>query len=164
MTSSQGPASAAYRAADEARRLGRGWFGPEHVLLALFAEPSPATEALEEVGVTRERVEEDARALGRGDPPPPGSVPGRGLSPNPAWYRLTGCAEGLALAWGGRGPDRSTSCSPWLPGDPGEGRPRRARVDGEEGVAWRRPWPRPGSGPGRPSGRARAAGALRRRW
>jgi hypothetical protein len=94
--------TAAYRAGDEARRLEQGWIGPEHVLLALFAEPGPATEALEEVGVTRERAEQDARARSRSDPPPPPYDPAAGLSPNPAWYKLTGCAKGLALAAGRR--------------------------------------------------------------
>jgi hypothetical protein len=96
--------SAAYRAGDVARRLDHGWIGTEHVLLALFDEPSPATEALEELGVTRERVEETARAMGRGDPPPSRYDPAKGLSPNPAWYKLTGCAKGLALATGRRHP------------------------------------------------------------
>jgi hypothetical protein len=104
MAASQGP-SAADRAADEARRLAQSWIGPEHVLLALFAEPSPATEALEELGVTRELVEEATRTMGRSDPPPPPYEPGQGLSPNPAWYKLTGCAKGLALAAGRRRPD-----------------------------------------------------------
>jgi hypothetical protein len=104
MAPGQNLSSAAYRAADQARRLEHGWIGPEHVLLALFAQPSPATEALEEVGVTRERAEEAARAMGRSDPPPPPYDPGAGLSPNSAWYRLTGCAEGLGLAAGRRWP------------------------------------------------------------
>jgi Clp amino terminal domain, pathogenicity island component len=104
MAASQGLSTGAYRAADEARRLGHGWIGPEHVLLALFAGPSVAVEALEEVGVTRERVEEKARAMGRSDPPPSRYQPGQGLSPNPAWYKLTGCANGLALASGHRPP------------------------------------------------------------
>ena len=104
MAPSQGLSTAAYRAADEARRLEHGWIGPEHVLLALFAEPSVAVEALEEVGVTREQVEEKARAMGRSDPPPSRYEPGQGLSPNPAWYKLTGCAKGLALASGHRPP------------------------------------------------------------
>jgi ATP-dependent Clp protease ATP-binding subunit ClpA len=103
MAASRGPSSAAYRAADEARRLEHSWIGPEHVLLALFAEPSPATGALEELGVTRDLVEEAARR--RSDPPPPPYEPGQNLSPNPAWYKLTGCAKGLALAAGRRRPD-----------------------------------------------------------
>ncbi len=104
MASSQGLASAAYRAADVARRLEQSWIGPEHVLLALFDEPSTATEALEELGVTPELVEERTRALSRSDPPPRPYEAGMGLSPNPAWYKLTGCAKGLALASGHHGP------------------------------------------------------------
>jgi len=92
--------SAAYRAGDQAQRLDHGWIGTEHVLLALFDEPSPATEALEELGVTRDVVEEAARAMGRIEPRPSRYDPAKGLSPNPAWYKLTGCAKGLALAAG----------------------------------------------------------------
>jgi hypothetical protein len=129
MAPGQGPISAAYRAADEARRLEHSWIGPEHVLLSLFAEPSPATEALEELGVTRERVEEAARSLGCSDPPPPPYDPEAGRSPNPAWYLLTGCAKGLAVAGGRQRP---------APEDfllaPGDGGPRRAWVGGEEGI------------------------------
>ena len=100
MAPSQGPTSPAYRAGDVAKRLDHGWIGTEHVLLALFDEPSPATEALEELGVTRDLAEESARAMSRGDPPPSSYDPAKGLSPNPAWYQLTGCAKGLALAAG----------------------------------------------------------------
>jgi ATP-dependent Clp protease ATP-binding subunit ClpA len=105
MAASQGRATAADRSAEVARRLEQSWVGPEHVLLALFDEPSAATEALEELGVTRERVEEHARATGHGDPPPRPHDPSRGQSPNPAWYKLTGCANGLALAAGRQRPD-----------------------------------------------------------
>jgi Clp amino terminal domain, pathogenicity island component len=104
MAASQGETSAAYRAGAEAQRLDHGWIGTEHVLLAVFAEPSPATEALEELGVTRDRVEETARAAGDIEPRPPRYDPKAGLSPNPAWYKLTGCATGLALAAGRRHP------------------------------------------------------------
>jgi hypothetical protein len=104
MAASTGPTSAEYRAGDVARRLEQGWIGPEHVLLALFDEPGPATEALEELGVTRELVEEAARAYSRSDPPPPPYEPEQSLYPNPAWYKLTGCATGLALASGRRRP------------------------------------------------------------
>jgi hypothetical protein len=100
MASDQSPMSAAYRAGDVAKRLDQGWIDPHHVLLALFDEPSAATEALEELGVTRAGVEESARAMSRSDPPPSSYDPAKGLSPNPAWYKLTGCARGLALAAG----------------------------------------------------------------
>jgi hypothetical protein len=100
MAPSQGPTSAAYRAGDVAKRLDHGWIGTKHVLLALFDEPSAATEALEELGVTRDLAEEAARAMSRGDPPPSSYDPAKGLSPSPAWYKLTGCAKGLALAAG----------------------------------------------------------------
>ena len=103
MASGEGPVTAADRAATEARRLQHHWIGPEHVLVALFAEPSPATQALEELGANHERVEEHGRSLAGGGPSP-AFVPGQGLSPNPAWYRLTGCAEGLALAEGRQQP------------------------------------------------------------
>jgi ATP-dependent Clp protease ATP-binding subunit ClpA len=104
MAASQGPLPAAYRAWEEARRLDHGWVGIEHVLLALFAEPSPATEALQELGVTRDLAEEHARTVGRAEPPGPAYDPAKGLSPNPAWYMVTGCATGLALAAGRRHP------------------------------------------------------------
>ena len=96
--------SAAYRAGAVAQRLDHGWIGTEHVLLALFDEPSPATEALEELGVTRDLAEEAARTMGDIEPRPPRYDPKAGLSPNPAWYKLTGCAKGLALAAGRRRP------------------------------------------------------------
>jgi ATP-dependent Clp protease ATP-binding subunit ClpA len=105
--------SAAYRAWGEARRLDHGWIGPEHVLLALFDEPSATTEALEELGVTREQAEEDARAMGRSEPPGPAYDPPKGQSPNPAWYKLIGLAQGLALAAGRRWAGNEQSCSPW---------------------------------------------------
>ena len=213
MASRQGPTSAAYRAAEVARALEHSWIDPGHVLLAMFDEPSTATEALVEVGVTREAVEAHARSLGRSDPPPRPYEPEMGLSPNPAWYKPTGCAKGLALASGRPSPEpehlllamvygeqvvasllhragssqqallealarrgvRVPEVDPpafrpwrghrrvevseaelepiidvlterhppgsewrwgfnWLPGDPGEGRPRRAWVGGEEGI------------------------------
>jgi hypothetical protein len=38
--------------------------------------------------------------MSRSDPPPSTYDPAKGLSPTPAWYKLTGCAKGLALAAG----------------------------------------------------------------
>lgn len=64
-------------AQDEARKLGHGSVGPEHVLLGLLAEGGGvAAVALETLGIsleeTRERVQEIA---GRGQDPPAGGIP-----------------------------------------------------------------------------------------
>jgi ATP-dependent Clp protease ATP-binding subunit ClpA len=99
------------RAADQARRLDQGWVGPEHYLLALLAEPSVATAALAELGITYDRLVEQLRHE-RGDPdwPPTRYDQAKGLSPNPAGYKLEGRAEGLALARG----HRSSTPEDWL--------------------------------------------------
>jgi ATP-dependent Clp protease ATP-binding subunit ClpA len=95
------------RAADQARRLDHGWVGPEHYLLALLAEPSVATEALAEVGVTYDRLDDQLRNQEEEEPEwaPPRYDQAKGLSPNPAAYQLEARAEGLALAWGHRWPE-----------------------------------------------------------
>jgi ATP-dependent Clp protease ATP-binding subunit ClpA len=89
------------RAAEEARRLGHGWVGTEHYLLALLGEPSVATEALAELGITYDRVLDKLRN-GPSDPdwPPPRYERGKGLSPSAATYKLQARAEGFAFAWG----------------------------------------------------------------
>ena len=54
-------------AQDHARRLHHWYIGCEHLLLAIVAEPSPASAVLNEHGVTRERVEEQIiRIIGAG--------------------------------------------------------------------------------------------------
>ncbi len=89
-----------------ARRLDHGWVGTEHFLLALLVEPSVAAEALADVGVTYARVvdvlQDPTGLLG---PNVPHYSPERGLSPNPAAYKLEGRAQGLALARGCRPPE-----------------------------------------------------------
>jgi Clp amino terminal domain, pathogenicity island component len=93
------------RAADQARRLNHGWVGPDHYLLALLAEPSQATEALAELGVTYDRLDERLHNQ-TGDPDwPPSRYDENGLSPSAAAYKLEARAEGLALAWGYRVPE-----------------------------------------------------------
>jgi hypothetical protein len=89
-------------AADQARRLDHGWVGPEHYLLALVAAPSAATQALAELGITYDRLVDDLASLAVGPEWP--RYDGKGLSPNPAAYKLEARAEGLALAWGHRWP------------------------------------------------------------
>ena len=92
--------------AKQARRLNHGWIGPEHYLLALLAEPSVATEALGDLGVTYDRVREYLQTS-EGDPdwPDPRYDAQKGLSPNPGAYRLEARAEGFAFAWGHRSPE-----------------------------------------------------------
>lgn len=88
-----------------ARRLDHGWVGTEHFLLALLAEPSVATEALTDVGVTYDRVLDALRGpTGLLGPDVQHYSPERGLSPSPRAYKICARAEGFALAWGHRSP------------------------------------------------------------
>jgi len=48
----------------EAARLDHSYIGDEHYLLALLAKPSIASETLEELGITHERVAEAVRGRG----------------------------------------------------------------------------------------------------
>jgi hypothetical protein len=67
------------RAQEDARRLGHGYIGSEHLLLAAAEADEPAGAILRDHGVTPERVEaEIARAIGRGPAAGPGD-PLRGL-------------------------------------------------------------------------------------
>ena len=85
----------------EAERLGHNFVGPEHgVLAVLRGDPADlARLALEDVGITTESVE---KLLGRMIQADPQAMPERapGISPNPAWYRVIGRAEGFAASIG----------------------------------------------------------------
>jgi ClpA/ClpB-like protein len=80
------------------------WLGPCHYLLALLAEPSIATDAMAEVGLTRDRL---AKALG-----PMNMVNGKRtryfkskwITTNPAAHDAEGWAMGFAAAAGRRSP------------------------------------------------------------
>jgi ATP-dependent Clp protease ATP-binding subunit ClpA len=93
------------KAAEEARRLRHNWLGPCHYLLALAAEPSLATEAMAELGLTRDRL---AEGFG-----PMNTVNGRRIryfkskwiTPNPAAYDVIGWAMGFAAASGRQKPN-----------------------------------------------------------
>lgn len=86
---------------NEAERLGHDVVGPEHGLLAILrGSPTDAARlALEEAGVTADMIE---GLLTRMIEASPLAVPERrsGISPNPAWYRAFGRAEGFAAALG----------------------------------------------------------------
>ena len=103
----------------EAERLGHDFVGPEHgVLAVLHGDPTDLGRlALADVGITADSVERLLRQMIEADPR---AMPERapGISPNPAWYRVIGRAEGftaclgtgdvrpldlvLALLWSGR--------------------------------------------------------------
>jgi hypothetical protein len=89
-------------AVNAARRLNDGWIGSEHFLLALWAKPSIARDALEELGLTYEAALElvQQRRGASDDPPPTFEDRGGHLSPTPATYRLMGRAEAFAAAFG----------------------------------------------------------------
>jgi hypothetical protein len=91
-----------WAAFEVAERLGHGWVGPEHALLAILLGPEddPAARALREAGLEAAAVE---RRLQEMDSAPPGTRgPMGGRSPNPAFYQMWGRAEGLAAGFGDR--------------------------------------------------------------
>ena len=85
----------------QAERLGHDFVGPEHgVLAVLCGDPTDlARLALEDVGITTDGVE---RLLARMIEADPRAIRERatGISPNPAWYRVTGRSEGFAASLG----------------------------------------------------------------
>ena len=63
------------QAQDDARRLGHGYIGCEHLLLAAAGTGEPAGMVLREHGVTPERIEAEVlRTIGRGQAAGPGGV------------------------------------------------------------------------------------------
>ena len=75
----------------EAKRLGHNVVGPEHCLLAVLKGTSTlAQRALRQTGMTSELVEASFGAGYTGDT--------SSVTTNPAWHRVFGRAEGLALA------------------------------------------------------------------
>jgi ATP-dependent Clp protease ATP-binding subunit ClpA len=90
------------QAFDEAMRLGHGWVGPEHILLALLSTPSVASEVLAERGIAYEEIaESEGRREGI-----PRYDPAKGLSgPNPDGAMVKGRAEGFVLAAGSDRPE-----------------------------------------------------------
>jgi hypothetical protein len=82
----------------QALRLGHSWVGPEHGLLALAqgADTDLARRALDESGMEAAAIEAQfVGCLGTDVP-----LPATEITPNPAWYRLVGRAEGLASTLG----------------------------------------------------------------
>jgi hypothetical protein len=85
----------------EAERLGHDFVGPEHgVLAVLRGDPTDVARlSLEDIGITTGSVE---RLLGRMIEADPRATREQapGISPNPAWYRVMGRAEGFAASLG----------------------------------------------------------------
>lgn len=72
-------------------------------MLAVLGEPSAATEALAELGVSHARLTEHLRSQ-KHEPPPPPLDPTTAPLLNPAAYMLMGWAQGYATAAGLREP------------------------------------------------------------
>ena len=85
----------------EAERLGHHWIGPEHGLLAILrGDPEdPGRLGLEQAGMQTEMVERLLERMIASDPRA-APEPARGVSPNPAWYRVAGRAEGFGAGIG----------------------------------------------------------------
>jgi ATP-dependent Clp protease ATP-binding subunit ClpA len=84
------------RPGEQAVRLGHTYIGDEHYLLALLATPSIASETLEELGITHERVAEHVRGRGPYAGGSDSEPRRRVLHHTPAAYGLTGRAEAFA--------------------------------------------------------------------
>ena len=85
----------------EAERLGQSWVGPEHGLLAILRGDADdvAHQVLEEAGLDTGMVEERLVRMVRADPRAEPEIDPC-ISPNPAWYRTIGRAEGIAAGIG----------------------------------------------------------------
>ena len=81
----------------EARRLGHGFVGDVHLLLALVrpGETSVAAAALRACGVDYGALSAFAESVAATD-----ASFEQGIRPNPHWYRLVGRAEGIAVGLG----------------------------------------------------------------
>jgi ATP-dependent Clp protease ATP-binding subunit ClpA len=100
------------KAAEEARRLRQNWLGPCHYLLALLAEPSTATEALAELGVTHDRLAQAFGAIKTANGRRMPYIKSKWVQTNPAAHDVSGWAKGFAAASGRRKP----SPEDWLLG------------------------------------------------
>jgi hypothetical protein len=85
--------------AEASQLKNQGWVGPEHILLALLAEPNLASEVLAGFGVTHERLREHINTL-RPDPDDPVPKARSDARMNPAAHGLMGWAKGFAAAAG----------------------------------------------------------------
>ena len=83
--------------AEEARRLGHPWMGPEHTLLGILRSDSDdmARRALERTGVDAAMVEGwiTRMVTKKGEEK-------SGITPNPRWHTILGRAEGISIGLG----------------------------------------------------------------
>lgn len=92
------------KAAEEARRLRHNWLGPYHYLLALVAEPSIATDAMAQLGLTRHRLDKAFSPINTINGRRIRYFKAKGITTNPAAHDMTGWAMGFAAASGRRKP------------------------------------------------------------
>jgi ATP-dependent Clp protease ATP-binding subunit ClpA len=92
------------KAAQEARQLRQNWLGPHHYLLALLAEPSIATEAMEELGVTHDRLAQALAAVKTANGRRIRYDKSGWVTTNPGAHDVSGWAKGFAAASGRQKP------------------------------------------------------------
>jgi ATP-dependent Clp protease ATP-binding subunit ClpA len=92
------------KAAEEAHQLRQNWLGPCHYLLAVVAEPSVATEALAELGVTHDHLAQAFGAMNTVNGRRIRYIKSKLITTNPAAHDVSGWARGFAAASGRRKP------------------------------------------------------------
>jgi ATP-dependent Clp protease ATP-binding subunit ClpA len=88
------------KAAKEAIALRQNWLGPEHYLLAVLAEPSVATEAMNDLGVTHDAVASRLAQMKTVNGRRIRYSQAKGITTNPRAHEVSGWANGFAVASG----------------------------------------------------------------
>ena len=88
------------KAAEEARHLRQNWLGPEHLLLAVLAEPSIATEIMADLGVTHDGLAAQFGGMKTVNGRRIRYIESKGVQVNPAAHKVSGWARGFAAASG----------------------------------------------------------------
>ncbi len=86
------------KAANEASQLRQNWLGPEHYLLAVLAEPSVATDALAELGVTHHGFAGQLARMNTLNRRKTRYLESKGITSNPKSHDVSGWANGFAAA------------------------------------------------------------------
>lgn len=88
------------RASDEAAKARQNWLGPCHYLLAVLAEPCPASEVMAELGVTYDALAAEVSRMNIVNGKRLRYSRSRWTKSNPASHAVSGWAHGFAAASG----------------------------------------------------------------